>query len=226
MRSPAPTSRNLMRTSSTIALFATILSFALSSASSAADHRGMRPNVVYVLADDIGIGDLGHYQRDRTGKKEIVPTPNLDRLIEQGMRFDNAHSSTSLCSPTRYCVMSGNYAHRSYDEWGVWGSFNTSPLMDRRTVGSVMQDAGYVTAFLGKWHLGGDFLKKGSDEVYTQNVYGVDGQFDPAKPLAVTLSSLASTMPSPFQPGCRMCLTRPMKILSGIRLEKTPSSDT
>jgi arylsulfatase A-like enzyme len=139
---------------------------------------GSGPNVIYILADDIGPGDIGFYHRERTGAKEVVPTPHLDSLIEAGMRFDRAHSSTSLCSPTRYCVLSGNYAHRSYDEWGVWASFNTSPFADKFTVGNVMQEAGYRTGFIGKWHLGGDFHKQGTEEIYTQDVYGRDGEFD------------------------------------------------
>jgi arylsulfatase A-like enzyme len=137
-----------------------------------------RPNVVYILGDDVGLGDIGFYHRERTGESEVVPTPHLDSLIEAGMRFDRAHSSTALCSPTRYCVLSGNYAHRSYDEWGVWASFNTSPFADKFTVGNVMQEAGYRTGFIGKWHLGGDFLKKGTNEIYTHDVYGRDGKYD------------------------------------------------
>ena len=142
---------------------------------------GERPNVVYILADDVGLGDIGFYHRERTGESEVVATPHLDSLIAGGMRFDRAHSSTALCSPTRYCVLSGNYAHRSYDEWGVWASFNTSPFTDNFTVGNVMRGAGYRTGFIGKWHLGGDFLKKGTEEIYTQDVYGRDGEYDASK---------------------------------------------
>ena len=67
-----------------------------------------RPNIIFIMADDIGIGDLGFYQKQFNKGKTYVETPTLDRLIENGMRFERAHSSTALCSPTRYCVLSGN----------------------------------------------------------------------------------------------------------------------
>ncbi len=131
------------------------------------------------MADDIGIGDPSHYQALHNDGKVYVETPAIDRLIDGGMRFEQAHSSTALCSPTRYCVLSGNYAHRSYDEWGVWASFNTSPFENGKTVGTAMKEAGYETAFIGKWHLGGDYYKADSKEIYTKDVYGSNGEFDP-----------------------------------------------
>jgi len=72
------------------------------------------------MADDIGIGDIGYYHRQRTGKKELVPTPNIDKLITEGMRFSDAHSPSSLCAPTRFSMMTGNYSYRNKSPWGVW----------------------------------------------------------------------------------------------------------
>ena len=137
-----------------------------------------RPNIIFIMADDIGIGDLSFYQKQFNKGKTYVETPTLDRLIENGMRFERAHSSTALCSPTRYCVLSGNYSHRSYDEWGVWASFNTSPFQNGNTVATALKESGYTTGFIGKWHLGGDFYQNNSHEIYTHNIYGTDGAFD------------------------------------------------
>lgn len=126
-----------------------------------------KPNVIFIMADDVGLGDIGFYHRQRTGEEPLAPTPNLDALAASGMRFSDAHSSTALCSPTRYCAMSGNLCHRSYAPWGVWSSFRPTPFTtEDATLGRVAKRAGLTTAFLGKWHLGGDFRKKGGEEVY------------------------------------------------------------
>src|SRR6185295_13730846 len=72
------------------------------------------PNVVFILADDLGYGDLGCYN-----KESKIPTPNLDKLASQGMRFTDAHAPTSVCSPTRYAILTGRYAWRSTLKRGV-----------------------------------------------------------------------------------------------------------
>ncbi|MBB4080524.1 arylsulfatase A-like enzyme [Lewinella aquimaris] len=119
------------------------------------------PNVVVVLADDIGYGDVAGYRR-QAGLEVVVETPHLDRLMERGLSFTDAHSPTSLCAPSRYAVMTGNNPYRSYAPWGVWGSFQPSPIRETDiTLGELMQRAGYQTAFLGKWHLGGDYYRRG-----------------------------------------------------------------
>ncbi len=116
------------------------------------------PNVVMVLADDIGFGDLGSY-----GGK--VPTPNLDQLAADGIRFTDAHSPAALCAPSRFSMLTGNYPYRSESPGGAWNTSSPSIFSDPRgyteaghiiTVGEVMQKAGYRTAFFGKSHLGGD----------------------------------------------------------------------
>lgn len=116
------------------------------------NHSPFRPNVVFIMADDLGLGDIGFYHRERTGTPEVVPTPNLDSLISAGMRFNHAHTPAALCSPTRYCVMTGNYTFRAaqpYGDWWSWGTPNILP--GQTTVGSMMRDAGYRTAFFGKY---------------------------------------------------------------------------
>src|SRR5437762_2126415 len=97
------------------------------------------PNVVFILADDLGYGDLGCYN-----KESKIPTPNLDKLANQGMRFTDAHAPTSVCSPTRYAILTGRYAWRSTLKRGVLGPWD-KPLIgaDRFTVASLFKLRGY-----------------------------------------------------------------------------------
>lgn len=116
----------------------------------AAAEVDKRPNIVLILADDMGYGDIKAY--NPSGK---IPTPNLDTLAQAGMRFTDAHSPSAVCTPTRYALLTGRYAWRSALKRGVlWGH---SPLLiepDRETIASMLKRAGYKTAVLGKWHLG------------------------------------------------------------------------
>ncbi|NDV61486.1 arylsulfatase [Puniceicoccales bacterium CK1056] len=132
------------------------------------------PNVVFVFADDIGPGDIAYYHRLRTGKEPIVPTPNMDALIREGIRFSDAHSSAALCAPSRFSVMTGNYPFRCYSQYGVWGVQRKTGIDPKYTTGArIVKEAGYRTAFLGKWGLGGRLFKEGSDELY--DGWGLDG---------------------------------------------------
>lgn len=121
-----------------------------------------RPNVVYILADDMGYGDVGALNPD--GK---IPTPNIDRIAKEGMVFTDAHSGSSVCTPTRYGIVTGRYAWRVKPQ-GVLGG--TSPAMitpDRLTVAGFLKAQGYQTACVGKWHMGMDMalVGKGKEEV-------------------------------------------------------------
>ena len=115
-----------------------------------ADHHSPQPNIVLILADDLGYGDIGSYN-----PHSQVQTPRMDRLAEEGMRFTDAHSPSAVCSPTRYALLTGRYAWRTRLKSGVlWGY---SPLLidpERATLPSLLQSAGYYTAAIGKWHLG------------------------------------------------------------------------
>jgi len=115
-----------------------------------ADELPSKPNIVLILADDMGYGDIKTYNPN--GK---IPTPNLDTLAQSGMRFTDAHSPSAVCTPTRYALLTGRYAWRSELKRGVlWGH---SPLLienGRETIASVLKQAGYKTAGFGKWHLG------------------------------------------------------------------------
>ena len=115
------------------------------------------PNVVLIMADDVGLGDISYHVRNIMELEPAFETPSIDSLARQGMWFTDGHSATALCSPTRYCVMSGNNNYRSHAPWGVWNTFAQSPFKDTdATLGFVFRDAGYKTGFIGKWHLGGD----------------------------------------------------------------------
>jgi len=107
------------------------------------------PNIVFILADDLGYGDLGAYGATK------VRTPNMNRLAEEGMRFTNAYSPHSVCTPTRYSLMTGRYAWRTWNgHITVWA--NDPLLIDtsRLTLPKLLKQDGYKTALIGKWHLG------------------------------------------------------------------------
>lgn len=107
------------------------------------------PNIVIILADDLGYGDLSCYGATR------IKTPNIDRLAEEGMRFTDAHSPHSVCTPSRYGLLTGRYAWRTWNGSGtLWSD---DPLLietNRLTLSKLLKSAGYSTAIIGKWHLG------------------------------------------------------------------------
>lgn len=110
-----------------------------------------RPNIVIILADDLGYGDLQCYNPQR-GK---IATPRLDRLASEGMRFTDAHSSSGVCSPSRYTLLTGRYHWRTRLQLGIVGVFGDALIArDRVTVASLAREHGYRTACIGKWHLG------------------------------------------------------------------------
>ncbi len=118
-----------------------------------------KPNIVYILADDLGYGDVGCYN-----PAAKIPTPNIDRLAKGGVRFTDAHSPSSVCTPTRYALLTGRYAWRTRLQRNVIGPFS-QPLIGEKqlTVGSLLQQQGYATACVGKWHLGWGWPKPGDD---------------------------------------------------------------
>ena len=109
------------------------------------------PNIVIIYADDLGYGDVQCYNRER-GK---IPTPHIDQLAIQGMRFTDAHSSSGVCSPSRYTLLTGRYHWRSRLQRGIVGLW-AAPLItpDRLTIGGLARQHGYRTECIGKWHLG------------------------------------------------------------------------
>jgi arylsulfatase A len=113
-----------------------------------------KPNILLLYADDLGYGDVACYNPDR-GK---IATPHIDKLAAQGMRFTDAHSSSGVCSPSRYALLTGRYHWRSRLQKGIVGQWE-KPLIapDRLTLGSLAKQHGYRTACIGKWHLGWDW---------------------------------------------------------------------
>lgn len=108
------------------------------------------PNVVFILADDLGYGDVGCYNPEST-----IPTPNLDRLAKEGMLFTDAHSPSTVCTPTRYSILTGRMAFRLNYKGvftGVGGPCLITP--DRLTLPGMLRNNGYETAMFGKWHVG------------------------------------------------------------------------
>ena len=109
-----------------------------------------RPNILFILADDLGYGDVGCYNPESK-----VPTPHLDRLAKEGIRFTDAHSPSTVCTPTRYSILAGRMAFR-LNYRGVFTGVGGPCLINpgRLTVASLLKQQGYATAMFGKWHVG------------------------------------------------------------------------
>ncbi|MDB5294778.1 MAG: arylsulfatase, partial [Phycisphaerales bacterium] len=181
----------------------------------AAPAAGRKPNVVVILADDIGYGDLGCYGATK------VRTPNVDRLATQGVRFTDAYAPSAVCTPSRFAMLTGLYAWRHPPASRILpGDAPMTIPAGRPTVASVLRDAGYATGLVGKWHLGlgagkTDFngeIKPGPLDVGFGSAYfipatvdrvptvWVDGRrvagLDPADPITVSYQSKVGTEPT------------------------------
>ncbi|MBA4301447.1 MAG: arylsulfatase [Cyclobacterium sp.] len=114
------------------------------------------PNIIIILADDMGYGDISTLNPDSK-----IRTPSLDKLVQQGISFTNAHSSASVCTPSRYGLLTGRYAFRSKTAAYGIGGFDRSVIEEEReTLASTLKKSGYATAVIGKWHLGLDWQTK------------------------------------------------------------------
>nr|WP_236649472.1 arylsulfatase [Rhodopirellula sp. SM50] len=128
-----------------------LLTHALSAPALQADS--VRPNILVIYTDDQGFGDASCLNPDAKFK-----TPNLDRLAAEGITFTNGHSSDSVCTPSRYGLLTGRYSWRTTLKTGVMGAEGECLIKDgRTTIASMLRDNGYATAMVGKWHLGMDF---------------------------------------------------------------------
>ena len=147
-----------MKNDGTIMLLLVMLLTCLQSCS---DDKTL-PNIVIIYADDMGYGDLNCQNPDSR-----IPTPNLDKLASEGMRFTDAHSSSGICSPSRFALLTGTYHWRR--QHGIVGAFGKPFFRDTDiTLPQLLKDKGYTTACIGKWHLGWDwqFKNEPSAEVF------------------------------------------------------------
>ena len=159
-----------------------------------------QPNILIFLMDDMGYGDLRALNPDGAG----FDTPHLDNLLELGVTFTNAHSSASVCAPTRYALLTGNHVYRGRNPGGTWEHFSGSQILhDQQTLADVLWHAGYKTAFFGKSHLGSKFLKpngiqaSGFDDAdVSQRFY--DGPLDHGFEYSLTLPAGIQSEPYAF----------------------------
>jgi arylsulfatase A len=137
----------------------------LATSGIAANPDAARPNVIFIMCDDLGYGDI-HCLAPETSK---IATPCADQLAREGMIFTDAHSGSSVCTPTRYGIMTGRYSWRTRLQKGVVTGFAPSLIAhDRPTVASFLQKQGYHTGIVGKWHLDFRYLNPQTGEAYVQ----------------------------------------------------------
>lgn len=141
-------------------VFLCLFVYGYSGSAQSKSTENSHPNIIYILADDLGIGDLSIYNENSK-----IHTPNLDKMGADGMKFTDAHTSSSVCTPTRYGILTGRYNWRTpLKQFVTWG---TSPMLikdDRLTVADLLQQHGYKTAIIGKWHLGLNWTLKDSTQ--------------------------------------------------------------
>src|SRR3954451_25434324 len=163
-------------------ILAALFIFICGFSASADDPR--KPNIVFILADDLGYTDVACYG------SRYYETPNIDRLAEQGMRFTCYHNCQN-CTPTRAALMSGQYGARTgvYTVGGIdrfdWSSRPLRPVdnvtqlpLDRTTVADALKGAGYATGMFGKWHLGQDDAHHPSKRGFDEAIVSMGAHFD------------------------------------------------
>lgn len=130
--------------------------------------ENQHPNIIVILADDLGYGDLSCYQLNSK-----VKTVHLDRLASQGMRFTDAHSSSAVCTPTRYGLLTGRYAWRTRLKNSVLWEWDPPLMEEEFTLPQMLKENGYATAAVGKWHLGWNWPTldgKSAEEANGENI--------------------------------------------------------
>ncbi|MEK0414434.1 MAG: hypothetical protein RL070_1922 [Bacteroidota bacterium] len=135
-----------------------LLPFLIISIIANGQETNIKPNIIYILTDDLGYGDVSAYNY-----KSKITTPWIDALAKEGMLFTDAHSNSSVCTPTRYGILTGQYAWRTSLKNGVLWSYD-KPLItpNQLTVAQLLKNNGYQTACIGKWHLGLDWAQQTS----------------------------------------------------------------
>ncbi|WP_208021535.1 sulfatase family protein [Flavicella sediminum] len=126
-----------------------------------AQKKSEQPNIVFIICDDLGYGDV----QSLAPETSKIKTPHIDRLTREGMVFTDAHSGSSVCTPTRYGIMTGRYSWRTKLQSGVVQGFAPNLVAeDRPTIGNFLKSQGYHTAIIGKWHLNFQYLDAVSKE--------------------------------------------------------------
>lgn len=140
--------------------------------------QNQRPNIIVIMADDLGYGDVSTYN-----SQSKIPTPNIDKLATDGIIYWDGHSASSICTPSRYAFITGNYPWRSGLIKSVSWSGYDDPLIEKTqfTIADLMKEAGYTTGIVGKWHLGINFAEKegnGFVKTKTFHEFGLKGTRD------------------------------------------------
>lgn len=137
------------------------------------------PNIIYILADDLGYGDLQCYNQE--GK---IPTPNIDAMASNGVRFTDAHTSSAVCTPTRYGILTGRYNWRTSLKCFVLSGYSKSLIQqDRTTVADMLKTKGYTTAYIGKWHMGWNWAIEAEDPKLDRDNLNARVTIDYSKPI-------------------------------------------
>ena len=138
----------------------------------AADSSQARPNIIVILADDLGYGDVGCYNSESK-----VATPYLDRLAREGMRFTDAHSASTVCTPSRYSLMTGRMCFRTGYRGGVFTGVGGPSLIEpeRLTLPGMLRQQGYSTACVGKWHIGMTFYTQAGVPAHEVKIEAANG---------------------------------------------------
>lgn len=134
-----------------------------------AHGAGKNPNIVFILADDLGYGDVSCYN-----PQSKVPTPRIDRLAHEGMRFTDAHSPGTVCTPSRYSLLTGQMPFRAGRVPVFTGAGGPCLIRENQlTLPQMLRSRGYATAMTGKWHVGLTFLDANGDRIADQSLDGV-----------------------------------------------------
>ena len=210
------------------------------SQTSSLSHEGPLPNIVLILADDMGYGDIQAYN-----SQSSIPTPNLNRLANEGQVFTDAHSNSAVCTPTRYGILTGRYSWRTNLKSGVLWPPDDPPLIEKGqlTLPGMLKKYGYYTGVIGKWHLGMNWgkdekgnvdfnlpIESGPNEVGFDYFFGIAGSLnmipyayyrnhDPVSPISEKQSKLP--FPKTIDGGPKAQGFDPYQVLDRITAEAT-----
>ncbi|MFC2166413.1 arylsulfatase [Acidobacteriota bacterium] len=168
-----PTRRDFLKTMGIASVSATLFDRTEIKGKSSKKSPAARPNVVFIMADDMGWGDVEAYNPE-----SLITTPNINRLAKEGLCFTDAHSCSALCSPTRYGILTGRFFWRTHKKHSLVMPYDPPVIpQERLTWSRLMKQCGYQTGFVGKWHLGLWYRSKklqGFQRQYTMNEDEID----------------------------------------------------